>query len=92
MSKVIEIPVGKRTPLYRFFEVLPGILSYGMIVLLIVLSAVNPILGSCYILLIVILNLVKAVGIAFRTVQGYKMTQRCTEVNWSKRLKELENA
>ncbi|MBO4855240.1 hypothetical protein J5500_02425 [Candidatus Saccharibacteria bacterium] len=92
MSKVIEIPVGKRTPLYRFFEILPGLLSYGMIVLLFVLSAVNPVLGSCYILLIVIINLVKAVGIAFRTVQGYKMTQKCSKVNWSKRLKELENA
>lgn len=92
MARVIEIPVGKRTPLYRFFEILPGLLSYSMIILLFVLSAVNPILGSCYILLIVIVNLVKAVGIAFRTVQGYKMTQRCTKVNWSKRLEELENA
>ena len=59
MSKVIEIPVGKRTPLYRFFEILPGLMSYGMIILLFVLSAVNPVLGSCYILLIVIVNLVK---------------------------------
>ncbi|MCR5573121.1 MAG: hypothetical protein K6F57_05130 [Candidatus Saccharibacteria bacterium] len=92
MSKVVEIPVGKRTPLYRFFEVLPGLLSYTMIVLLFVLSALDPILGSCYILLIVIINLVKAVGIAFRTVQGYKLMQRCSKVNWSKRLNELENA
>ena len=92
MSKVVEIPVGKRTPLYRFFEVLPGLLSYTMIVLLFVLSALDPILGSCYILLIVIINLVKAVGIAFRTVQGYKLMQSCSRVNWSKRLNELENA
>ena len=92
MSKVVEIPVGKRTPLYRFFELLPGILSYGMIALLFVLSAVNPVLGSCYILLIVIVNLVKAVGIAFRMVQGYKNIKSCTKVNWRKRLDELENA
>ena len=92
MSKVVEIPVGKRTPLYRFFELLPGILSYGMIALLFVLSAVNPVLGSCYILLIVIVNLVKAVGIAFRMVQGYKNIKSCAKVNWRKRLDELENA
>ena len=59
MSKVVEIPVGKRTPLYRFFEILPGLLSYGMIILLFLLSAISPVLGSCYILLIVIVNLVK---------------------------------
>ena len=92
MSKVIEIPVGKRTPLYRFFEILPGLMSYGMIILLFVLSAVNPVLGSCYILLIVIVNLVKAIGIAFRMIQGYKKIKKCTRVNWRKRLDELENA
>ena len=91
MSKVVEIPVGKRKPLYRFFELLPGLLSYGMIILLFVLSAINPILGSCYILLIVIMNLVKAIGIAFRTVQGYKAIKRCIRVNWRKRLDDLEN-
>ena len=41
MPKVVEIPVGKRAPLYRFFEVLPGLLSYGMLLLLFVLSAIN---------------------------------------------------
>ncbi len=92
MSKVVEIPVGKRSPLYRFFEALPGLLSYSMIILLFVLSALDPVLGSCYILLIVIINLVKAVGIAFRTVQGYKLMQCCLGVNWSKRLAELEDA
>ena len=91
MSKVIEIPVGKRKPLYRFFELLPGLLSYGMIILLFVLSAINPVLGSCYILLIVIMNLVKAIGIAFRTVQGHKAVKRCVRVNWRKRLNDLEN-
>ena len=52
MSKVREIPAGKRTPLYRFFEMLPAMISYGMIILLFVLSAISPILGSAYILLI----------------------------------------
>jgi len=92
MSKVIELPVGKRKPLYRFFEILPGLLSYGMIILLFVLSVVNPILGSCYILLIVIINLVKAIGVAVRTVQGYRVSKRCVKVNWSKRLNELGEA
>ena len=92
MSKVIEIPVGKRKPLYRFFEVLPALLSYSMLILMFVLSAINSALGACYILLIVIINLVKAVGIAFRTVQGFNMTKRCQRVNWRKRVEELGNA
>ena len=39
----IEIPLGKRTKKYRFFEMLPGMLSYGAIILLIILSMVNPV-------------------------------------------------
>ena len=82
MSKTIELPTGKRTRLYRFFEILPFFLSASMVVLLVVLSAISPILSSAYLLIIVIMSLVKAVGIAFRTVQGYKVLQQGMRVNW----------
>lgn len=92
MSKVIELPTGKRTAKYRFFEMLPGSLSYIMLALLIILSAINPVAASIYVLIIVIMNLVKAVGIAFRTVQGYKLLKKGVCVDWHKRLLELEDA
>ena len=92
MSKVTELPTGKRTAKYRFFEMLPASLSYIMLALLIILSAINPIAASVYILVIVIMNLVKAVGIAFRTVQGYKLLKKGVRVDWHKRLLELEDA
>ena len=63
MSKVVEIPTGKRKPLYRFFEILPALLSYGMIILLIVLSSISSVLGAVYLLLIVIMSLVKAIDV-----------------------------
>ncbi len=91
MSKVREIQTGKRTPLYRFFEMLPGMISYSMIILLFVLSSISPVLGSAYILLIVIIMFVKAIGVAFRVVQGYNMVRRGMNVNWLKRLEELED-
>ena len=91
MSKVIEIPTGKRTALYRFFEILPGFLSYSMVILLVILSAISPVAGSVYLLLIVIMSLVKAIGVAFRTVQGYKIVQQGVKVNWQKRLQDLED-
>ena len=46
----LEIPLGKRTKKYRFFEILPGFFSYGAIILLIVLSIFNPLLASIYLL------------------------------------------
>ena len=92
MSKVIEIPTGKRTLKYRFFEILPATISYTMIALLIILSIHSSVVASAYLLVIVIMNLVKAVGIAFRTVQGYKTLKKGMKVDWSKRLGELEDA
>lgn len=92
MSKVIELPSGKRTLKYRFFEMLPATLSYMMLALLIILSIISPVAASVYLLTIVIVNLVKAVGIAIRTVQGYKLLKKSIQVDWAKRLNDLEDA
>lgn len=86
----LEIPLGKRTKKYRLLEILPGALSYTMIILLFVLSIINPALGSYYLLLIIAVTLVKAVGIVYRTIQGYNAAKRAEKVNWHERLVDLE--
>lgn len=90
--KSLEIPLGKRTKQYRFFEILPGLLSYGAIILLIVLSFLNTVLASAYLLLIVLTALVRAVGIAYHTIKGNKELKRACAVNWYARLMELGDA
>lgn len=86
----LEIPLGKRTKKYRLLEILPGALSYTMIILLFVLSIISPALGSYYLLLIIAVTLVKAVGIVYRTIQGYNAAKRAEKVNWHERLVDLE--
>lgn len=86
----LEIPLGKRTKKYRLLEILPGALSYTMIILLFALSIISPALGSYYLLLIIAVTLVKAVGIVYRTIQGYNAAKRAEKVNWHKRLLDLE--
>ena len=86
-----EIPFGKRRPLYRFLEILPGMLSYTAVILLFLLSWLNPFLGALYCLIIIATTLVKAVGVAFRTIQGYKVMKRAERVDWAERLADLEN-
>ncbi len=91
MRKNLEIPQGKRTKLYRFLEILPGAISYGAIILLFVLSLVNPVLGAIYLFIIIASTLVKAIGVAYRTIQGYEVIKRANRVDWRKRLEDLEN-
>lgn len=91
MRRNLEIPQGKRTALYRFFEILPGLLSYGAIILLFILSWLSPVLGAIYLFLIIASTLVKAIGVAYRTVQGYEVIKRAERVDWRKRMEDLEN-
>lgn len=86
----LEIPQGKRKPLYRFLEILPGVISYGAIILLFLLSWLDPIIGSIYLFAIIAATLVKAIAVAYRTIQGYEVIKRANLVDWRKRLTDLE--
>lgn len=87
----IEIPLGKRTKKYRFFEMLPAFLSYGMLLLLPVLSIINPTLAAIYLFLVVLSLLVKAVAMAYRTIRGRRLLDKVQLVDWHARLMDLEN-
>jgi cellulose synthase/poly-beta-1,6-N-acetylglucosamine synthase-like glycosyltransferase len=90
--KDLEIPLGKRSKKYRFFEILPAALSYLLVVAPFILSAIAPIFGVVYLLVLVTTLLVKALGIAVRTSQGYNVLKRATKVDWGKRLLDVERA
>lgn len=87
----LEIPLGKRTRLYRFFEMLPAIISYGSIVLLVVLSFISPLLAAIYLLLIVATLLIKGSTIAYHTIGGRRRLDHAQRVEWDKRLEDLQN-
>jgi len=87
----LEIPLGKRTASYRFFEMLPAILSYGAIVLLVVLSLVSPLLAAIYLMFVIITLIVKAVGIAYHTIGGRNRLEKAQLVDWKARLADLED-
>ena len=86
-----ELPLGKRTRFYRFFERLPAILSYGAFILLIVLSLTSPLLAAIFLLLVIITMLVRAVGIVYDTISGHRRLVNAQKVDWSARLAQLEN-
>ncbi len=87
----LEIPMGKRTLKYRLFEMLPAVLSYGALLLLIILSLINPDYAAVYLLMVIVTLLVKAVGIAIHTFQGSNNLNSAQKVEWYRRLADLEN-
>ncbi len=87
----LELPLGKRTKMYRFFEILPAVISYGAFVLLIVLSIVSPLLAAIYLMLVIIVLLVRATGIVYHTVTGHRRLVKTQKIDWAHRLGELED-
>lgn len=86
-----ELPLGKRSKKYRFFEMLPAILSYGSLITMCILSFLSPLLAAIYLFFIIVTLLLKAVGIATHTIVGHNRLVKAEKVDWHKRLNDLEN-
>jgi cellulose synthase/poly-beta-1,6-N-acetylglucosamine synthase-like glycosyltransferase len=87
----IEIPYIKdRGRRYRFFEMLPGILSWSILALPFVLSQISPHLTVFFIIAYLLLWFVKAVGMNVRAVQGFRMLQRHQKLPWPQMLAEIQ--
>ena len=91
MNESIEIPLGKRTKKYRFFEILPGMMSYLMLFLLVFLSWWNPIIAGIYLLVIIFTIIVKAIRLGIYTVRGYRLLEKAQKIDWRSRLNDLSN-
>jgi len=87
----IEIPlVGKRGRRYRFFEILPGALTWGILLTPFVLSLFNPRITVAFIIAYLLLWFVKSIGLNVRALQGYKRMSLHQKLDWAQLLNELE--
>ncbi len=88
----LEIPIGKRTLKYRLFEILPGTVSWSMLALPIVLSILDKTsrLAAIFILFFMMGWFYRAVGMAFRTLQGYQKMKQSAKIPWLEWLAHLE--
>ncbi len=86
----LEIPLGKRSAKYRFFEMLPALCTYFMVLLPITLSLINPLYAAVFIVAFITWWFVKAIGMAYRTIQGYRSLEEAKKINWLERLNDLD--
>lgn len=88
--KHFEIPfVEERGRRYRFFEILPGLISWSILALPFVLSIFNPNLTVFFIIGYMLMWFMKSVGLNVRVIQGYRRLQLHQKLPWSQMLEEL---
>lgn len=89
--KHIEIPLqeqkGRR---YRFFEMVPGLLTWTILIIPFVLSIVNPILCVLLIIAYLLLWFVKSAGLTVRSIQGFRVIQQSMKLPWPQMVQEIE--
>lgn len=89
--KQIEIPYEQdRTRAYRFFEVLPGALSWLLLSLPLLLSLINVTLAAFFILGYILIYFIRSVAITIRALAGYRTMRQHEKIDWNALLDEVE--
>lgn len=91
-SKDIEIPLEKdRHARYRFYEMLPGMLSWSMLALPFLLSWINATVAAAFMFMYILINFLRATAAAVRSIQGHKVMREHQKLDWTGMLTELES-
>jgi hypothetical protein len=88
----IEIPYEEeRGRRYRFFEMLPGLLSWGVLLLPIILSFISPALSVFFVIGYLLLWFTKSIGLDIRAIQGYRLITQHQKLPWRQMTDELNS-
>lgn len=90
--KSIEIPLqSEKKPRYIFFEKLPGIVTWSIIILPFVLSIFMAQVVAILIIAFFLIWFVRAIGLNIRVIQGWRTMKVHEKLNWPKMLAQLED-
>jgi hypothetical protein len=80
----LEIPFEKdRRGHYRFFEILPGVLSYSLLLLPFILALINITVAVFFILFYLLVIFVQALAYSTRAIAGYITMRRHMKLDWN---------
>jgi len=86
----LEIPYEKdRHGHYRFFEILPGLVSWTLILLPLILSYFSVILAAAFILIYLLIFFIRSIGYDIRAVQGYFDMKKQLKLDWASLVDEI---
>lgn len=89
----LELPYEKdRHGWYRFFEILPGSISWFMLALPFLLSWIDVRLAASFILVYLLINFVRSIAGVMRSVQGYYVVKEHRKLPWRQMIDELAGA
>ncbi len=89
--KQIEIPYEQdRKGWYRFFEILPGVLSWLLLATPLLLSLINVTLAVFFILGYILIYFTRSVAVSIRALAGYRTMREHEKLDWNGLLDDVE--
>jgi cellulose synthase/poly-beta-1,6-N-acetylglucosamine synthase-like glycosyltransferase len=86
----LEIPREQdRKGHYRFFEILPGALSWSMLALPFILSFIDVRIAALFMFIYVLINFARGAASAVRSMQGFRTLKQHQKLPWPTMLNEL---
>lgn len=87
----IEIPQPEdRGFKYRLFEILPGVLTYLILLMPIILAWFSPVAAAYFVLAYLLVWFVRAIGIDIRSIQGWRTLNEHKKLPWDDLNQDLE--
>ncbi len=88
----LEIPFEKdRKGHYRFFEILPGAISWLLLFTPLILSFISITAAVIFILAYLLIYFIRSLGYDIRAISGYLTMKKHKQINWDALLGDLEN-
>ena len=92
IGKASDLKSPKDRALFRFFEILPGALTWGSLLLVIILSWKKPLWIAGFIIFFVIYWLFRTIYFCFCLKAGYQKMKESEKIDWLKKLKTLPSS
>ena len=87
----IEIPFKKdRHGHYRFFEILPGSISWILLFMPIILSYINVTAAVIFILFYLLVYFVRSLGYSIGALRGYRTMKMHLKLDWAALVSDVE--
>lgn len=87
----IEIPLrNERDKVYRLWEIIPGAISWTIILLPVFLSILEPVWFAIFIIGFLLIWFSKAVAMNVRSFQGLRLMKKQEKLDWGKLNEEIE--
>ena len=88
IGKATEL-LGSDRHLYRFLEMVPGILSFGTLFVLIIFSYFNPVLVAYFLIAFDVYWLLQVIYLALYLISSYRKVKKNSKVDWQGKVVSL---